>query len=131
MKIPTTKAITTWKPSENQMKILEIAVNSTSEKIGDWFKEAKLERVRWNGWIKNDKFVEWWNREWERAMRVSKAYLDKVGMELAPVDFRYWEVMQKKYGGYTPDNKAQGGVNILFNIPRPPEVQIIDGDTDL
>ena len=128
LKLEDELGIELWKPSENQRKVLEIAVNDESDNITTWFKKAGVLREKWNAWIKNEKFIEWWNHEWGKAMRAQVTRLDKIGMDMAPTDFRYWEVMQKKYGGYQVD-KGGGGTNIIFNIPRPPEREVIDSES--
>lgn len=128
IKLKLEDSIVLWKPSAYQKKVLEVAVNDDTNSINKWFEKAGVKRSLWNEWTKNDKFVDWWNHEWNKAMRATVTYLDKIGLEMAKVDFRYWEAMQKKYGGYQ-ESKQGTGVNIQFNIPRPPERISIDGET--
>ena len=117
-----------WKPSPNMKKVFEIAVNSESENITKWFTQAGIDRASWNAWIKNEKFIEWWNKEWGKAMRAAKTYLDKIGLENAKTDFRYWEAMEKMYGGYQVE-RGPAMPNIIFNIPRPVEREVIESES--
>jgi hypothetical protein len=122
------KELMVWKPSEGMQRVLEAALSpSTGNVIAEWCKKAEVNPAMWQKWKRSEKFIEWWNREWARGMKDAMVYLDKIGLENAKTDFRYWEAMQKKYGGYLGESKG-GGTNIIFNIPRPPERQVIDGE---
>ncbi len=127
-----TKELALWKPTEDMQKIFEIAASpDTTDNITEWFRRAGMEekRNKWLSWQKNPQFVKWWNENWNKVMRAAVTYLDKVGLELARTDCRYWEAMQKKYGGYQ-EQKNQAMPTIVFNIPRPETVkaEIIEGD---
>lgn len=46
---------------------------------------------------RTEEYKEWKKVYWTKLMKAEEARLDKMGMQRAPKDFRYWEAMQKKY----------------------------------
>ena len=48
-----------------------------------------------------------------------RTQLDIIGMDMAKKDFRYWEAMQIKYGGYEKMGSKGSKLEINMNIPRP------------
>ncbi len=49
--------------------------------------------------------------------------LDKIGIEKARTDFRYWEAMQKKYGAEGP-GLGGPGLSVVVRAPRPKHSKI-------
>ena len=40
-------------------------------------------------------------------MAKAKTYLDNVGLKMSTKDYRYWEAMQQKVGGFIPTTKTE------------------------
>lgn len=117
-----------FKPSLKMQAVLNAAIDFDSEgTVSDWCRKAGVSRQSYYDWRGIEGFQEWWDGEWEKAMKRYRAYLDRIGLEKAKTDFRYWEAMQKKYGGMEREGK---GLNVVFNIPRPSERLVIDADQE-
>jgi len=62
-------------------------------------KDCGIDRRYWYEWRKDPKFMTWWNEEWVNFHKSATWILDKIGLDRARKDFKYWEAMQMKYGG--------------------------------
>lgn len=51
-------------------------------------------------WEQDKAYCQWFTDYWQSLMKSNIAYLDSVGLKKAVSDFRYWEAMQMKFGGY-------------------------------
>lgn len=88
-----------FKPSPKQIDLLRVMLDpEVKPTITAFCKEINIDRGTYYNWFDDDKFVEWFNKEWERAMAKQVSWLDRIGLMRSPKDFRYWEAMQKKYG---------------------------------
>lgn len=65
-------------------------------------------------WDEEEGYEEWREAFWQHQMNKLRPFLDKVGVLKSPNDFKYWEAMQTKFGGYQ----------------RSPEIEI-NNNTDL
>lgn len=105
----------TWKPTEAQRKYLEVTAdpNTPTEltKVADI---VGVNRGTIYGWMRTDAFMDWYATEWQAKMSRAIPYLDKIGLKKAEKDFRYWEAMQIKYGGYSRVSDSTGNVNVFI-----------------
>jgi len=101
-KIPETEPtiVTKFNPSENQVKFLQEAIKSCTYKNKTALAEAAgVTRKVWYDWIKQAGFKEWFYGEFQTAIQFKVYELDAIGFRKAETDFKYFEVMMKKYGG--------------------------------
>jgi hypothetical protein len=113
-----------WKPSKIQQELLRWAIEVGTDEFKPtvWLESRKKSPSNWTKWKKDDRFVDWFFLAWERGMKWKVVDLDRIGMEKASEDYRYWEAMQKKYGGMVDDKGGAGKLTFNFNIPRPQEL---------
>jgi len=113
------KATTPFKPSPKMIELLraklDIEVKPTitaeCEKIG-------IDRSTYYNWFEDVRFVEWFNKEWEEGMAKMIPYLDKVGLQKALQDFRYYELLQMKFGNYKRAEKSDTSLEIKVTTNR-------------
>ena len=108
-------------PSEKQIELLRVMVDGTGKPtITAFCEEAGINRDTYYNWFDNPEFVGWFNREWEVAMAKKITWLDRIGLQKSPTDFRYWEALQMKYGKFsrrndiTTDNQPITAVKVEF-----------------
>lgn len=98
-------------PSKQQIELLnamlDIDVPSTVTAICE---HVGISRTTYYEWFKNDDFVEWFNREHRIHTTQYIVMLDKIGLSKASEDYRYWEAMQTKYGGYAKYKKLEPSI---------------------
>jgi hypothetical protein len=89
---------TLFKPSIRMQRAMWATLRPTTPATTIGIAEASgLHRATYYRWLKKKGFREWWKSEWSKQMGCYEHYFDKVGMLMAPNDYRYWKVMQKKY----------------------------------
>lgn len=104
-----------FKPKERQIALIRAMLDpEVKPTITAFCEEAGIDRKTYYNWFDNDEFVEWFNREWERAMAKQVSWLDNVGLKKSVKDYRYWEAMQMKYGKFSrkEDSRVDGDINI-------------------
>lgn len=102
IKTPLTEPtiLTNFKPSDNQVKFLQEAVKSCSYKNKtELAKATGVDRHCWYDWLKTAGFAEWFYGEFQKAIQFKVYELDAIGFRKAETDFKYFELMMKKYGG--------------------------------
>lgn len=115
---------TKFQPSENQKDFLQAAIANCSYKNKSKISEdAGVHRTRWYDWLKEDGFPEWFYSEFNRAIQFKVHELDTIGFRLAETDFKYWEAMQKKYGGLAV-SKPGVNVNVSANANAEAKTEI-------
>lgn len=73
-------------------------------------------------WEQKEGYKEWRDEFWKSLMNDSKPILDKIGLQRGAENFKYWEAMQMKYGGYkrktdvTTDDKPINDTNQIANL---------------
>ena len=113
------KPTTPFKPTSKMIDLLraklDIEVKPTitaeCEKIG-------IERSTYYDWFEDARFVAWFNKEWQEGMAKMTPYLDKVGMQKALQDFRYYELLQMKFGNYKRAEKSDTALEIKVTTNR-------------
>lgn len=108
-------------PNEKQIELLKVMIDGQIKPtITAYCEEVGIDRKTYYNWFDNDAFVEWFDKEWERAMKRKISWLDRVALSKAPSDFRYWEALKMEYGklrrksDVTTDNeKLDAGIFII------------------
>jgi len=99
--------VTKFNPNENQVKFLQAAINvGTYKNKTSVAEEAGVTRKVWYDWLKQDGFAEWFYTEFNRALKFRVFELDMICFNNAMQDFRYMELLQKKYGGLPVGNSG-------------------------
>ncbi len=79
---------------------------------------AGIDRRNWWLWKREASFCHWFEGSWRQSSGSLAWILDKMGIEKARKDFRYWDAMQRKYGG--EDSEPGGpGLYVVVRAPRP------------
>lgn len=89
-----------FSPTDSMRKVLGIALELRSTKIGDWLEEAGLTRSSWYSWTGVPGFREWWNKHFLDALKSFENEWLTIGIKKMRVDFRYWAAMGEKLFGY-------------------------------
>ena len=90
----------TFQPTVTQVEYLKAAIKlGTYANKSAIAQEADVRRENWYDWMKVPGFIDWFKGEFNEAIKAQVWELDAIGWEKARKDFRYWEAMQKKYGG--------------------------------
>lgn len=124
----TNNKFTKFKPTKEMLKLLEAKLNvEVKPTVTAEAKYAGISRTTYYEWFKDDNFVNWFNKEWEREQAKMGSWLDKVGYMKAPKDFRYWEAMQMKYQNFARKQENQNdNLNTdTLNVHDPGEIRKI------
>ena len=98
---------TKFDPSPEQVKFLEAAINvGTYKNKTSVSEQAGVDRSCWYKWLKKAGFVEWFYTEFNKAISFRVFELDMICYNKANEDFRYMELLQKKYGGLPVGNSS-------------------------
>jgi len=62
-------------------------------------KAAGVDRGSYYKWLKDPAFCKWFKEESDKFMAKLVPTLDKLGIKMSAKDFRYFEFMQRKFGG--------------------------------
>jgi hypothetical protein len=113
-------------PSNDMIKALKASMDmETKPTVSAMMDKAGLERTQWYRWIKDPRFVSWWNGLWQEYMRSQVFHLDKISFMKAASDFRYMELMQTKYANFSKKlDVTSGGEKLSAGI-------FIDDEEDL
>jgi hypothetical protein len=118
---PTDKQL--FKPSANQEKWLDTAIQSETDEIAKIAEACGIDRTVWYDWLKKEGFIEWFKGEWDRRLSASGWKLDAIGMRNAKRDHKYWESMQKRVGNLHEDKSTKVLINNFIPILGKEEVQ--------
>lgn len=88
------------------------AIQSDSDRITDIARESKITKQSWYNWIKDDNFLLWYRREWDKRIASEAWKLDKWGMKNAKRDHKYWQDMQRRVGNLRDDEKPNVAVQV-------------------
>ena len=73
-------------------------------------------------WEEKEGYKEWRDSFWKDLMNENRIILDKIGIQRGTENFRYWEAMQMKYGGFkrkadfTTDDKPINNTDNIANL---------------
>jgi len=109
---PTDKQL--FKPSANQEKWLDTAIQMETDEIKAISEACGIDRTVWYDWLKVEGFIEWFNAEWDKRLKGHAWKLDAIGLKNSKRDFNYWKAMQQRAGKLQDD---KGNVNVQVNIP--------------
>lgn len=99
--------VDTFRPTKNMLEVMAIALTFESTRISEWMKEAGLSRVAWYGWVRIPGFKEWWNSNFQTAVKSYENEWLTIGIKKMRLDFRYWESMGEKLFGYIKQLKVE------------------------
>src|SRR4030042_4559030 len=107
-----------FKPTRNMIKWLHVNVehgySASIEKIAQ---EVGIDRRNWYFWLKKEGFVNWWDEQTQKFLKLNRWKLDHIGFKKAENDYRYWKDMMNRTGNTIPDNINVGQqVNTQFCI---------------
>ena len=111
----STKEVAPFEPSKGMLRWFDAAVElGPTATITAVAEKAGLDRTNWYLWLEKDGFVEWWDEQWGKFLRVNRWKLDAIGMKQAERNYDYWHTMMERVGNITPD-KTPSTAN-QFNI---------------
>lgn len=73
-------------------------------------------------WEEKEGYKEWRDSFWKDLMGENRIILDKIGIQRGTENFKYWEAMQMKYGGFkrkadfTTDDKPINNTDNIANL---------------
>lgn len=97
-------------PTKKQIDLIRVMLDMSVEPtITAFCEEVGINRSTYYDWFDKPEFVEWFNKEWNRALKDKGSWLDRVGLQKSVKDYRYWEAMQKivRHGGLQDEHKIQ------------------------
>lgn len=106
-------------PTRGMQAFLEAALDpDVRTTIAATARAAGIDRRNWWLWKRDEAFSLWFENKWREGSRGLEWILDKIGIEKARKDFRYWDAMQRKYGG---EGQGLGGSGfyVVVRAPRP------------
>jgi hypothetical protein len=104
-------------PSRKQRVFLNTALRSDKHEIKAVAKQAGISRGAWYDWIKDDKFVKWYNESWQKALDAQAWKLDAMGIKQASGNYKYWKAMQQRSGRLLEGTQVNTQVNLGgFNV---------------
>lgn len=87
-----------FRPSAKQRKFLENMLDiNISPKIADLCRVTGIERSTYYRWMVNEGFKSWIKYEWDKHIQFSAPLFDKIALNKAYDDFRYFKFLQDKY----------------------------------
>ncbi len=87
-----------FKPNELQLKLLETMLDtSVSSNITEICSVAGIDRSTYYRWMKDPSFVYWFSKAWKESVMPLEPLLDKIAINNASKDFRYYKLIQEKY----------------------------------
>jgi len=99
------KSATLFKPNSKQLKLLKSALNiEVKSSVTALCEASEIERSTYYRWFENPDFVAWWNEQWASSISRYKWILDKIGLQKAKEDYRYWKAMQDKFTSVPDQN---------------------------
>ena len=106
-------------PTRAMQAFLEAALDpDVRTTIAATARAAGVDRRNWWFWKRDEAFSRWFQNKWREGSRGLEWILDKIGIEKGRKDFRYWDAMQRKYGG---EGQGLGGSGfyVVVRAPRP------------
>ncbi len=112
---------------------LEAALNpNISKRIRAISRAAHVHESSWRTWKHNPAFLAWYRDAWQAPISLSSSVwtsgqsraascswlLDKIGIQKARHDFRFWKVMQEKYSA-SPPGLPHRPLTVIIRAPRP------------
>jgi hypothetical protein len=111
----STEIETPFVPTVHMLKWLETAIElGHTATITEVSKEAKVDRTTWYLWIKDPKFVDWWDNQWQTHLALNRWKLDAIGMSKAESNYDYWRDMMQRTGNLS--SQQQGGNLTQVNV---------------
>lgn len=101
-----------FRPNEQQIKWLDAAIQLETDTITEIEAFCGVNRSQWYRWLREDGFIDWFNGEWDKALRGHAWKLDAIGLKNSKRDFNYWKSMQQR-AGRLQENKS---TNIQVNV---------------
>lgn len=117
MKKKVNKKPTKFKPNKRQIALLRAWANPEQKPtITAICETVGINRTTYYVWFSNDDFVEWFEKEWRRAMKDMEPYLDNIGLKKAVKDYKYWEAMQMKYLNFTRKEEQKTTQDVKIDV---------------
>ncbi len=79
---------------------------------------AGVDRRNWSYWRRKRGFSRWFQGQWKVGRVDVNWIVDKIGVEKARKDFRYWDRIQQKYEG-EGGTGGDSGLCVIVRAPRP------------
>lgn len=98
-------------PTPHMEKWLDTAIQLETDEINKIAEESRVDRSTWYLWIKNPKFVDWYDTEYSKGLKANRWKLNAIGMKRAKNDHKYWQDMQRITGNL----KEEKGTNVQIN----------------
>lgn len=105
-----------FEPTPAMVIWVDTAVNILSTNISEISEQCKVSRQSWYEWQKSPEFISWYQTEWNKKLGKELWKLDVIGLKKAKNDFKFWDAMQKKLGGYNQVQEKDKPEPILVNI---------------
>ena len=87
-------------PTPKQIAYLQALVDpDVPWTISGTCKAAGVNRGSYYEWLKDENFCKWMKEQHDKIMAKMIPHLAKVAWKMAPKDFRYFEFLQRKFGG--------------------------------
>lgn len=102
-----------FKPSANQEKWLDTAIQMETDEIKAIAEECSIDRTQWYRWLKEDGFIDWFNAEWDRRLKGHAWKLDAIGLKNSKRDFNYWKSMMQRTGKIIEEKNTNIQVNVM------------------
>jgi hypothetical protein len=123
----STDLVKAFEPTPHMLKWLETAIElGHTASITDISKESKVDRTNWYLWIRNQKFVEWWDSQWQKYLKVNRWKLDAIGMREAEKDHQYWKEMMERTGNIEKEQNL--GFAQQINIGGKSNIEFVEDD---
>lgn len=104
---------TPFKPTEKMVAYLRAKIDlDVKPTITAECEAAGIDRGTYYKWLDDKRFVDWFNKEWDLAMSKQIPWLDKIGLLKSANDFRYFELLQMKFGKYSRAEKSDNTLTI-------------------
>ncbi|MFH1408189.1 MAG: hypothetical protein ABIG91_04130 [Patescibacteria group bacterium] len=95
-------------------KSFELGYSATISKIAE---KVGLNRDNWYQWANKDGFVEWWDSQWDKYLKINRWKLDAIGLKKAEESYRFWKDMMNRTGNIIPEPTNIGAqINTQLNI---------------
>lgn len=114
----STDIVKPFEPTKGMARWLQANIDlGYTASVTDISKEADLDRHNWYDWIKDPRFVDWWDQEWQQYLKINRWKLDAIGMKKAEREFNFWHDMQIRVGNLqNKDDKSNTMVQVNTNI---------------
>lgn len=119
---PTPAPVQEFKPTRAMLRWLEatdeLGPHAPIKRIA---KQAGVNRDNWYQWMRNQQFVEWWDKQWETSFKLHRWKLKAIGLKQAENDHAWWHDMMVVMGELPgEDQKSPAGPQVTnafqFNL---------------